>query len=87
VTWPTPKSSSFYLGGPSFLARSGEIIPDMGCVALQPFGHWREPIIFRCLGRNWRPAVPGVFYPDNTIDVLVHPPPDVAPTLISCYSY
>jgi hypothetical protein len=37
VTQPTPESGSFQMGSPSSLVRSGGVIPDMGCVAPQPF--------------------------------------------------
>jgi hypothetical protein len=55
-----PKSSFFYMGGPSSLARSGGDVPDMGYMVSQSFCRWREPIVSRLLGRNWRSAIPGV---------------------------
>jgi hypothetical protein len=33
----TPGFSSFYLGDPSFSARSGGVISGMGCMVPQPF--------------------------------------------------
>jgi hypothetical protein len=37
VTWPTPESSSFQMGGPSSLAKSSRVVPDTGCVPPRPF--------------------------------------------------
>jgi hypothetical protein len=34
---PTPKSGSFWMGGPSSLASSGGVVPGSGCMVPQPF--------------------------------------------------
>jgi hypothetical protein len=37
LAWITPGFYSFFVGGPSSLARSGEAISGMGCMIAQPF--------------------------------------------------
>jgi hypothetical protein len=62
--------SSFYVGGPSSSARSGEVISSIGCMVphhLLLDGTIHIQII---LGRNWRPMVPGVLDPDSSPQAL-----------------
>jgi hypothetical protein len=52
VIWFAPMSSSFSMGGPSSLARSGGDVLGAWCMASQLFCHWREPVVSRFLGHN-----------------------------------
>jgi hypothetical protein len=47
-----PKFSSFFMVGPSSLARSGGVVPGMGCMVLQPLCRWKEHVVSRLLGCN-----------------------------------
>jgi hypothetical protein len=44
---------------------SGGSLSDMGCMFPQPFAAGENQSYSEFLGRNRRPAVPGVFYPDK----------------------
>jgi hypothetical protein len=52
MIWFALKSSSFYMGGPSSLARSDGVVPGTGCMVPQPFYRWREHVVSRMLGHN-----------------------------------
>jgi hypothetical protein len=66
MAWIVPMISSFLVSVPSSSAWSGGAVPWFGVDGSPVIFRWREPIVFRVWGRNWRPVVPGVYYPDSS---------------------
>jgi hypothetical protein len=67
MVWIVLEISSFLVADSSSSAWSGGAILCYGVYGSPVVCHWREPIISRVLGHNRWPAVPGVYYCDNSI--------------------
>jgi hypothetical protein len=61
-----PEFSSFYVGHPSSLARSGGVIPSMGCVVSQPFSAGENRSYLNFWAITGDPRYPGYKTPTDS---------------------